>query len=309
MRSAVEFPELKPAAPQVPWWTLRCVETLPATPHCELLGEDVVTGDVRVRMYRDQDRFRIAFDDTGTYEISGDGRRIDWLRPADVSMEAARADLTSRVLAAALHAAGCVSLHASSVVVNGRAIAFIAPKHHGKSTLALSLVKAGARLLTDDTLPVEPGPPAVARAGLHSTRLWEDSAALVALGEAHPSQEGAKRVFSALPDELVTHDEAPLDALYLLSPTLEAKDGKPAWRTKLNQIESAMVMLAHSKLAPLLGGSERPALFRAAASLAQTVPVYKLNVLRDFDRLPEVVDTIDSWHSEACEPATEVAFA
>src|SRR5690606_27590933 len=97
MRSDVEFPELKPAEPQVPWWTLRCVETLPASPHCELLGEDVVTGNVHVRMYRDGDLLRIAFDDTGTFVVSPDGRRIDWLRPADVAMEAARADLTGRV--------------------------------------------------------------------------------------------------------------------------------------------------------------------------------------------------------------------
>ncbi len=65
-----------------------------------------------------------------------------------------RADLLGRVMALAAHADGRLTLHASAVSVAGRAVAFVGPKHAGKSTLALALVRKGARLLTDDTLVV-----------------------------------------------------------------------------------------------------------------------------------------------------------
>jgi hypothetical protein len=41
------------------------------------------------------------------------------------------------------------------VRVGDRALGFLAPKFHGKSTLAYALVAAGAGSITDDTLPVE----------------------------------------------------------------------------------------------------------------------------------------------------------
>ena len=73
------------------------------------------------------------------------GQVITWHRPPEVALDAAVADLTSRVLALALHAGGVFTLHASAVSIDGGGIAFLAPKHHGKSTLCSALVLAGAR--------------------------------------------------------------------------------------------------------------------------------------------------------------------
>ena len=49
----------------------------------------------------------------------------------------------------------CV-LHASAVVVAGRAVAFMATNRSGKTALAAALMAGGAPLLTDDLLPIEP---------------------------------------------------------------------------------------------------------------------------------------------------------
>src|SRR5690606_18323644 len=299
LRSDVDMPELLQVPSQVPWWTL-CSLTTPAPERTgEQLGEDMVTGDTRVRMYRHNGGFRLDFDDTGCFVISADGRHVDWYRNPGVNLKAARTDLTSRVLAAALHLSGSLSLHASAVDLGSSAVGFIAPKRHGKSTLALALVKSGARLLTDDTLPVTLGDSVLAGPGLHATRLWDDSADRVAIGTAHPAPNGEKRLYSALPEELVTHEPAPLSALYILAPTLEPRDGQPVWRTRLSTMESALLLIAHTKLAPLLRGSEARVVFAAAAGMAELLPVYRLNVVRDLDRLPEVVDTIRTWEKAA----------
>ena len=298
LRSDFEIPELRLVTSAPPSWTLTSTRGAPPVPDGELLGTDVVTGDVRVRLYRSASGLRMAFDDTGCFDVSANGRMITWIRGTDVNEASARADLTGRVLAAALHAAGTLCLHGSAVVTRDKAIGFVAPKFHGKSTLALALARAGAKLLTDDTLPVAAGAPAIARPGLHVARLWPDSAERVGLGAPSDRTGGQKQLFNALPAGRVTHEFVPMDALYLLVPMREPLDGQAAWRDRLAPAESALVMIGHAKLAPLLGKSEAPVLFRQAAEIAATVPVYRLNVVRDLDRLGAVVDAILSWHSD-----------
>ncbi len=292
----IEIPELEPVAPQAPTWILRSTTGEPAPAGIEL-GSDHVTGDVRVRMFRHAGGLRLLYDDTGCFDIAEDGREIRWTHSADVDQVKACADLTSRVMATALYAAGTTCLHGSAVVLGEAAIGFVAPKLHGKSTLALALVRSGAKLLTDDTLPVVPGTPPNAHPGLHAARLWSDSADRVAIGSARTGQtQGSKHVYASLPDEHISHGVPPLHALYLLSPAREPQDGGAAWRTRLSAIESALVIIGHARLAPLLGGPEAAHQFRRATALAESLPVYRLSVVRDLDRLPDVVATIQSWH-------------
>src|SRR5262245_46305873 len=197
LRSDLDFPELPSAHDRErPTWTLRSIQGNAPEPNGEQLGTDQVNADVRVVLYRQPAGYRMIFDDTGCFDISADGSTITWYRSNDVDTGNARADLTGRVLAAALHARGTTCLHGSAIVLNRQAIGFIAPKRHGKSTLALALVSAGARLLTDDTLPVAAGPPARAYPGLHAARLWPDSAARVSIGHTASADPDEKQLFA-----------------------------------------------------------------------------------------------------------------
>lgn len=299
LRSEVDFPELERCDATNPRWHLRCLTQSPPEASLIPLGEDVVTGDIRVRMYKCAGGLRLVFDDTGTFDISPDGAVITWYRGPEAKVTDARADLTGRVIAAALHLAGTVSLHASAVVVGGKAIGLIGVKGRGKSTLALALVRGGARLLTDDTLPVRPCTPPEALPGLHATRLWPDSASRVGLGEVHSTAPGEKLLYSQLPADDVTNDPAPLDALYLLAPAKAPIEGSLVARTPLPIVQAALAMVGHSKLAPLLRQGGAAELMKVASDLAASIPVYRLDIVRDLDRLDEVVETLVGWHVPA----------
>src|SRR3954468_18852709 len=160
IESTIAFPELEQvgASDNVDW-RLRAAQEPCAGPTGTSLGIDCVYGDVHVRTYATETTLRIAFDDTGLFDVRPSHREIVWY-PGPLPTEAAvRADVLGRVVALAAHADGYLTLHASAVSIAGRAVAVVGPKHAGKSTLALALVRNGARLITDDTLVVrlQPG--------------------------------------------------------------------------------------------------------------------------------------------------------
>jgi hypothetical protein len=87
------------------------------------LGTDCVYGDVFVRTYASETTLRIAFDDTGVFDVRPSHREIVWY-PGPLRTEAAvRADVLGRVMAFAAHADG-MWLHATAVC-GGAAIALV----------------------------------------------------------------------------------------------------------------------------------------------------------------------------------------
>jgi hypothetical protein len=295
LESELSFPELR-ASTSPPNWNLRVALTEPELGGFEHIGEDVVDADIRVRSYRGPDAFALDYDDTGTFVVRNGGRDIDWWPRAGASEVSARLDVLGRVLPMALHAEGLLTLHGSAVAIDGRAIACLAPKYHGKSTLAYALVSAGASLITDDALAVDPGPPAVARPGVHCIRLFADSAARLGV-DGNGRIAAGKLNLDALPDERRMPAPAPLDAIYLLAPTTDPQ-ARAAERRPVDSILSAVSLVRHAKLGPLLGRSEASALFERAVCLARAVPVYELAIARDLARLDDAVATLLAWHRD-----------
>src|SRR6185503_18082453 len=73
---------------------------------------------------------------------------------------------------------GLPTLHASAVVLNGRAWAFVSRHGGGKTGLAAAMMRTGAALLTDDLLVVEEGEDErwQARPSFPHMRMWPDEA-------------------------------------------------------------------------------------------------------------------------------------
>ena len=303
LESEFEFPELRPTRPGVADWIIRATDAPVPDGIAESLGWDAVEPNVRVHAYRLASGYRLQFDDTGLFDVSSDGHEITWRRPATADERAARLDLTGRVLALALHIGGCLSLHASAVSIGGRAIAFLAPKGSGKTTLAVALERAGAEFMSDDTVPVEVTPSPIARPGAHSVRMFRDTAASLGMQmDLAMDSSMTKPMFrdSAIGRRRV--QAAPLDALYLLS-SVSAQDELPVRRERLSEPEAVMRVLGQTKIGVLLGGREAESVLKRAADLVSAVPVYELKVARDLSRLGDVVASFFAWHSHELERA------
>ena len=296
LRSEIVFPELRESSDVAPNWTFSARTSASAVESAESLGELEVTPTCRVRMSRHAQGYRLEYDDTGIYDVSRDGRTIVWTSGPNPAQTAVRADVTGRVLATALHAAGLLCLHGSAVALAGGTIAFLAPKFHGKSTLAIALARAGGRLVTDDVLPVELGTTPTAVPGVHQIKLWDDTAALFGVSR-DGVEAGEKHLVHDFSDTALMTDRSPLAACYLLAPvTGDQTPDAAAVRTKLGDMVSALALVRQATLGALLGGSEAGVVFDRAVSLAKAVPVYRLDVVSGLERVPEVVSRLLAWH-------------
>jgi hypothetical protein len=291
------FPELRADHGKLPCdWTLRVSDTALPLYETVAVGEDELAMGITARMMRTSLGLRLDFDDTGTFDISGRGSSITWYPVAGSDPELVRIDILGRVLAAAAHEQGILCLHGSAVSMGGQAIGFLAPKGFGKSTLASSLVSAGARLLTDDTLPVEPST-GMARPGVHSVRLLDDAANhFWELGHGRLGLS-EKQTFDSIPDQLVEEDAVPLAALYLLVPRRASEVAEMVRREAVMPHVATFGLMQHSKLGALLGGSEARHIFDRCARVAGTVPVFTLEIGRSLDAIGDVASMIVRWHS------------
>jgi hypothetical protein len=296
LRSALEFPSLRAQAVTSPTWTLDIDSPAAVPADAEALGVDQVDATVTVRLHRSGDAWHLIYDDTGRFDIDRSGSAILWRAPDGASKDAARLDIMGRVLATAMHAAGDACFHASAVAMGGEAIAFLGAKGFGKSTLAWAMVRAGARLITDDTLrlQLEEGP--LAHPGVHELRLRPDAATRLPPDPREARPVGDRLVIDALELDRLQSETVPVGALYLLSPVNDLPGSAAARVSALPAVPSALSLVRHAKIAPLLTGREAVALLDRVVALARRTPVRLLEVSRNFERLDEVVAAVMAWH-------------
>ncbi len=297
LRSEIPLPELPSIHGAEPDWFFQRAVAPP--PDGVYLGDDRVDAEIRVRCSKLSDGFRLDFDDTGTFDVVERGRVIAWTPGTSSAMQLVRADLLGGVFSVALHLQGLLCLHGSAVGIGGSAVAFLANKGGGKSTLATALCAARATLITDDMLPVDPGVPVTAWPSMPAVRLLHDSASQLryASGQTHPVTN--KYHVNELPPDQVEMRRLPLAAVYELAPVPAGPDVPPVERIRVRGTAAVGTLLRHHRAGTAIGGSESMNLFIRASDIVRTVPVYRLQVARDFSRLPEVVEQIRAWHSSA----------
>ena len=297
LRSDVSFPALPVGGYGEPTWTLR-------TTGPEALEEGARfysmegAGPRPVRLYRTSRGFRLHYlDATGSFDIVSKGREILWRPDGEPSMDYVRVAVLGRVFALAMHESGTVCLHGSAVETRDGVVVFCAPKLHGKSSLALALTRGGGRLVTDDTVAVDLGHEAVVRPGVHHVRLWDDSASELRTddlgGVMSPS---GKQVLQGIPDELLMTRPTRCAAIYVLRPVIVREGAPVAERVPLPPTQAAIALTPHTKIGSMLVGEDSAAVFAGVASIASTVPVYRLDLMRDFERLGSAVQQILGWH-------------
>jgi hypothetical protein len=294
LRSELALPELAPATTGVPTWIVtRHLDSPPARP-VRTLGREDVQIDVVAELQEAADSLRLVFDDTGVFDISMDGRRIRWYAPAQADVDAVRKDLLGRVIAVCLQQQRVMALHGSAVQLDDVAVAFLAPKFHGKSTTAAALVQGGATLLADDLVAVTAtGHPEVLPS-VPVVQLWRDSADRMARGSQFTTD--APLSASASPKRQLALRSAglpvPLAAVYLLAPVRAGA----VRRQRLGGVEASLALLGQTKVGALIGAERRSLLLAQLAKLTESVPVYRLEIPRDFGRLSELTSALWRWH-------------
>jgi len=292
LSSTIPLPELRECPPGPVRWAFRVVDELPEAEDAELLGEEHIYGEVHARLYRHAAGHRITIDDTGCYDLlpSGD---ICWLPNPEPWWDFGRNHLIGRVLATSLQLSGVTTLHASAVETASGVVAFLAPKHFGKSTLALTLFRAGCNFVTDDSLPVVTDGEVLALPGIHSLRVrLEDGAPSL---EGTPGRDG-KLSLPPFPVDQVLPEPAPLVAVYLLKPQRADASLPAVSRLRVPPIIASMRLVAYCKIAGMLGSGFAADLLTATTSIADRVPVYELRLVRDLERLPDVAEQLLGWH-------------
>lgn len=292
--SDVEFPELDAVTRSRPVsWRVQSVRHSRAPVPGALLGTDTVYDGVQVRSFKAGADLRLVFDDTGTFDVRTRHRTIAWHPGPNVVDAAVRADILGRVMALAAHADGFVALHASAVTIGGRAVAFMGSKFAGKSTLALALVRSGAKLLTDDTLIVRAGDDGRmwAAPGVQRMRLWPDSARALRAGVS--VEAGAKPTLDRLTSRELASEAVPLGACYVLD---AVRDGSSnVKRDRMAPVHAAVACVRFAKLAGLAGGSIGAEVLDRVARLTRSVPVFTAAVRRDLLELQGVASAFIEW--------------
>jgi hypothetical protein len=156
----------------------------------------------------------------GSYVLSLDGNRL-WCAPGDGVAHGWERFLIGQVLPFAALVSGLEIFHASAVVLDGRAIAFVGASGAGKTSLALELCRRGASFLADDVVALEsrggeliahPGTPLAGIDAASARRMCEAGGPHAAIersadaGEVLLRMEGAQR-------------PVPLGALFFLERT------------------------------------------------------------------------------------------
>jgi hypothetical protein len=239
----------------------------------------------------------LSFADGTLFELAEE--RIAYRAPGPPGVGLLELRFLGPVMAYWLERRGVLALHASVVEVDGLAVAFLAPRGGGKTSLAATFMAAGHRLLADDLLALAIDPSgadpsaATAHAGYPAMRFWPDQVERY-LGERFlVGAEPLPRVHPDVDKRIVelgsrfgvfAPDSRPLAAVYLLRRTESAP------RPLVGPVRGSTVVkeLLQCSFTPYIVeavGLQASRLDRLTR-LAELVPVRRLELPADLDHLP-----------------------
>ncbi|HEX6099715.1 MAG TPA: hypothetical protein VF432_25600 [Thermoanaerobaculia bacterium] len=225
----------------------------------------------------------------GAFHVRG-GREILVEPISGADPRAVRLGIVGPLLGVILMQRGLFVLHASTVAIDGQAVAFFGPSGRGKSTLIAAFTRAGHPLIADDMTVIDTsGVPPFVQPGFPRVKLWPDSASALehdveSLPLIHP--ERTKR--SVQFPEAFHRERLPLARCYLL------EDGDAESSAEIAPREAVLALIGSTYQAFWLHqtGSSGPNLLHCAA-LARSGVVRRLRRRRTFEALPEVIRFVE----------------
>jgi hypothetical protein len=228
--------------------------------------------------------------------VSADGRSVAARPCRGSSPEAFHTYLLGQALSFALIKQGFDPLHATVVVIDGVAVAFLGESGYGKSTLAAAFVRSGHRLLTDDllvlsehdhTLTAHPGPPRI--------KLFPEIARAVLSPKMRgiPLAKIRPKLVIPLDGDQIVGCAVPLKIVYALGRPARS-DHKPESVTirRLSQRHACMALIRNTFNTAVTDPDRLVRQFTLATKVATSIPVKLVAYPRTLQFLPAVRQAI-----------------
>ena len=190
-----------------------------------------------------------------------------------------------------LHQRGYYVLHASTVAIDDSAVAFVGESGMGKTTTAMAFLRAGHRILSDDVAAVvADGDRPHVRSGYPSIKLDPAVVERFDVPVEDPQQPSSvrDRHFHGLQHEQ-PESPVPLERIYLL------EDADHEAVVPLEPQEQVFELVRNTYTIDLLAETgEAKSNFGRCSSLADSVPVKRLQRRRDLEQLPRIVEVVEN---------------
>ncbi|WP_424003319.1 hypothetical protein ACOZ4I_04135 [Haloarcula salina] len=226
--------------------------------------------------------------DAATVRVRG-GTRIAIDPASGAPHEVLRHVIVGPALNHLLHQRGYFVLHASTVAIDGAAVAFVGESGQGKTTTALACLTDGHRVLSDDVAAItlgDDGP--VVRSGYPAVKLSTE-----AVETFDPPVDPPVRTYDGRPRHFhrLRHDQpespVPLAGVYLL------EDGPEIAVESLSGSERVMSLVDNTYAIGTLGfGRQAATNVGVCGEIAGSTSVKRLRRPRELGRLPEVIDRV-----------------
>jgi hypothetical protein len=233
----------------------------------------------------------VRWEDIGEFLVSSDGRLITCCPAHESNHESFQVYLLGQALSFALVKCGFEPLHATCIVVEGQAVAFLGDSGFGKSSLAAYFISAGDRLLTDDLLLLQERPDGfLAYPGPPRLKLLPDMARryLGGVTGGVPMNSAASKLVLPLDREKVCESPKMLSAIYGLSPPQDMPDTQAVDFKYLSSRQAFLELSCNTFNYVILDCDRASRQIKETAHIVNSVPVKRLLHPRSLEALPLV---------------------
>jgi hypothetical protein len=258
---------------------------------------DAEQTEIQMTVGRIDTQIVLSFPPRADFVIGHDLSSVDCFPGRDTSGPVLRHLLVDQVIPRVLGQRGNLVLHASAIEMpTGQGAVFVGNSGWGKSTLASSFFRNGARLVTDDCLLLEAkdgrlvGVPSYC-----GSRLWTDSA--LALFPHHVESVAVSETSDK--KRLILHDDSigvdvPIHGVFVLTNPEKDSHAAEVRVTRISGAENLMALLRCGFMVDPHDVHATARQFSSACRIAATSPsVYSISYPRDFGRLTDVHAAIE----------------
>jgi hypothetical protein len=243
-----------------------------------------------------------CYQDGVKFAVAPNGQEVWGDSPANYTLRDAATYLVGPIMGFVLRLRGVVPLHASTVVIAGRAIVLMGGPGAGKSTTAAAFAKLGYAVLCEDVAALtEDSSGFLAQPGYPRVNLWPDSArALFGPPDLLPAITPPwEKQYLALDQDTHRFQEEPLPvgAIFLLGER-EPNSSTP----KIDEMPPStalMYLVANTYVNYLLDGIMRRKEFEVLSNLAARIAVYHVRPSGDPARIEDLCRAIAAVVSQS----------